>query len=58
MLVIWRGIRDGLYIGGDIKIVILDVDGDEVRIGIQAPRDLIIDRAERRERNRGEDKDA
>lgn len=58
MLVIWRKIRDGLYIGDDIKIVILDVDGDEVRIGIQAPRDLIIDRCERRERNRGEDKDA
>jgi len=35
-----------LTIGGDIKITILSVDGDQVRIGIEAPREVRIFRSE------------
>lgn len=35
-----------MTIGGDIKITILSVDGDQVRIGIEAPREVRIFRSE------------
>jgi carbon storage regulator len=50
MLVITRRIGEILNIGDDIEVVVLGVDGRQVRLGIAAPRDVKVDRAEIRDR--------
>lgn len=46
MLVLTRRIGERVLIGDDIEVTVLDVKGDSVRIGIQAPRETRIQRAE------------
>ncbi|MCR2824541.1 carbon storage regulator CsrA [Microbacterium sp. zg.Y909] len=46
MLVLTRRIGERVLIGDDIEVTVLDVKGDSVRIGIQAPRETRINRAE------------
>ena len=49
-LVLTRNINEAIIIGDDIKITVLDVSGRSVRLGIDAPRDVIVDREEIREK--------
>lgn len=46
MLVLSRRIGERLVIGPDIVITVIDVRSDGVRIGIDAPRDVRVSRAE------------
>lgn len=46
MLVISRKEGEEFVIGDSIKVAILSVDGQRVRIGIKAPDDVLILRAE------------
>ena len=46
MLSLTRNSGQSLYIGDDIKVTILGVQGNQVRIGIQAPPDKVILRQE------------
>ncbi|GAA1735268.1 carbon storage regulator CsrA [Microbacterium paludicola] len=46
MLVLTRRIGETVLIGDDIEVTVLDVKGDSIRIGIQAPRTTRIQRAE------------
>ncbi len=46
MLVLTRKKDESIMIGHGIEIVILGIDGDKVRIGIEAPRDVTILRKE------------
>lgn len=46
MLVLTRRPREAIYIGPDIEVVILAVDGERVRVGIEAPPIIPILRAE------------
>ncbi len=46
MLVLTRRIGERVLIGDDIEVTVLEVKGDSVRIGIQAPRETRINRAE------------
>ena len=46
MLSLTRNSGQSLYIGDDIKVTILGVQGNQVRIGIQAPLDKVILRQE------------
>ncbi len=46
MLVITRQTGDSLMVGEDIRITILEVNGDRVKIGIEAPRSVPIVRTE------------
>jgi carbon storage regulator len=46
MLVFTRKPGESLVIGDDIRVTVLSVDRDQVRIGIQAPRDVSIHRSE------------
>ncbi len=46
MLVLTRRENESLVIGGDIKLTVLSVKGGQVRIGIDAPKEIAIHRQE------------
>lgn len=46
MLVLSRKKNESIIIGDDIEIVIVDVKGDQAKIGIKAPRSVSVHRAE------------
>jgi carbon storage regulator len=46
MLVLTRKINEVINIGEDIEIVVFDIKDDHVKIGIKAPKDVIIHRQE------------
>ncbi|MCL3860877.1 carbon storage regulator CsrA [Actinotalea sp. K2] len=46
MLVLSRRVGERLIIGDNIVITVIDVRSDGVRIGIDAPRDVRVNRAE------------
>ena len=46
MLVLTRRTGEGIMIGDEIEIKILDVSGEKVRVGIDAPRAINVYRTE------------
>ncbi len=46
MLVLRRQAEESIDIGGGIKVCILSIEGDNVKIGIEAPRDVPVYRSE------------
>jgi carbon storage regulator len=44
MLILTRKDNESLFIGDDIKITVLGVKGNQVRIGIDAPKDIDVHR--------------
>jgi carbon storage regulator len=46
MLVLTRRAGESIVIGDDVRVVVLDVRGDTVRLGIDAPRSIQVHRAE------------
>ncbi|PQZ96463.1 carbon storage regulator [Arthrobacter sp. MYb227] len=46
MLVLTRKVGEKILIGEDIVLTILEVRGDSIKVGIDAPRDVKIQRAE------------
>ena len=46
MLVLSRKVNEEVVIGNNIKVTIVRVAGNRVRIGISAPDDVVIRRAE------------
>ena len=46
MLVLSRKKRESIVINDDIEITVLDVAGDRVRLGIQAPAKVPVNRRE------------
>lgn len=46
MLVLSRRIGESIVIGNQVTITVLEVRGDQVRIGIDAPRDVQVHREE------------
>ncbi|EMI5489704.1 carbon storage regulator CsrA [Providencia stuartii] len=46
MLTLTRRTRETLMIGDDIIITILGIKGNQVRIGIEAPKDVEVHREE------------
>lgn len=46
MLVLSRRVGERLIIGKDIVVTIIDVRSDGVRVGIEAPREIRVTRAE------------
>lgn len=46
MLILVRKVQQGIWIGDDILIKILDVERDRVKLGIEAPSDVRVVRQE------------
>lgn len=46
MLVLTRKIGESITIGTDIKVTVVSIDANQVRLGIDAPRDVIVHREE------------
>ncbi len=46
MLVLTRKVNQSIIIGADIEVVVLEVRGEQVRLGIKAPRDVAVHRRE------------
>ncbi|UXY55365.1 carbon storage regulator CsrA [Pseudomonas tohonis] len=55
MLLLSRRIGETIEIGEDIKITIAGIHGNQVRIGIDAPRDVPVHREEIAQRIRDEE---
>jgi carbon storage regulator len=46
MLVLTRRAGESIVIGNDVTVTVLEVRGDQIRLGIDAPRDVQIHREE------------
>lgn len=46
MLILTRRVGETLNIGDDITVTVLDIKGSQVRIGINAPKDVAVHREE------------
>lgn len=46
MLILTRRINESVIIGDNVKITVLGVKGNQVRLGIDAPRDVTVHREE------------
>lgn len=46
MLVLTRKSGEGIVIGDEIQVKVLAIDGERVKLGIEAPRDLSVHREE------------
>jgi len=53
MLILTRRISESVMIGDEITVSVLGVKGNQVRLGIAAPRNMDVDREEIRERKLG-----
>ena len=54
MLVLSRRVGEQLVIDNNIIVTIVSIDGGKVRLGIQAPRSVAVDRAEVHQRKQEE----
>lgn len=54
MLILTRKSGEGLFIGDDIRIIILEIRGKQIRVGIEAPSDVVVLREEIYRRIQGE----
>ncbi len=46
MLVLTRKINQSIVIGDDVEVVVLEVRGEQVRLGIKAPKTVAVHRKE------------
>ena len=46
MLILTRRVGEALMVGDDTKIVVLGVKGSQIRLGINAPKDVQVHREE------------
>ena len=54
MLILTRRVGETVMVGNDVTVTIVGVKGKQIRIGINAPKDVIVHREEIYERIRRE----
>ncbi|WP_440468076.1 carbon storage regulator CsrA [Pseudomonas sp. YH-1] len=57
MLILNRRPGETIRIGDDIEVTVLSITGNQIRIGVTAPRDIEVHRQEVYERIHGADED-
>ncbi len=55
MLILTRRVGESLMIGEDVSITVLGIKGNQVRIGIDAPKEVAVHREEIYDRIQGDD---
>ena len=55
MLILTRRVGETLMIGDDVSVTVLGVKGNQVRIGVNAPREVAVHREEIYERIKKEE---
>ncbi len=58
MLILTRRVGESLMVGDEITVTVLGVKGNQVRIGVSAPRDVAVHREEIYNRIQSDDKPA
>jgi len=58
MLVLSRKLNETIIIGDNIRVTLLGIDGDKIKLGIDAPRDVRVFREELIEATRSTNKQA
>ena len=46
MLVLTRRVNESIVINDDVSVLVVEVRGDRVRLGIEAPKDVTVHRKE------------
>lgn len=50
MLVLSRNVGEAIVVGGDVVVSIVDVRGDRVKLGVEAPKTIPVHRREVQDR--------
>lgn len=58
MLILTRRTEETIIINGDIRVTVLGIKGNQVRLGIEAPRDVSVHREEIQNRIQQEKQEA
>ena len=46
MLVLTRRLNESIVINDDVSVLVVEIRGDRVRLGIEAPKDVVVHRKE------------
>jgi carbon storage regulator len=46
VLILARKLNESIMIGDDVEIVVVEIKGDQVKLGIRAPRNVAVHRTE------------
>ena len=58
MLVLTRKVGESIVIGADVRVTVLEMQGRQIRLGIEAPSDIPVHRGEVYERIKDENQEA